>query len=51
MRPCEHGCGKLWANGRAVLSVNRSESASPATGSHRAHEMEQKTLITLAFGS
>jgi 2-oxoglutarate dehydrogenase E1 component len=39
------------ARGRAVLSVNRSESASPATGSHRAHEMEQKTLITLAFGS
>ncbi len=38
------------ARGRVVLSVNRSDSASPATGSHRAHEMEQKTLIALAFG-
>jgi 2-oxoglutarate dehydrogenase E1 component len=37
------------ARGRAVRSVNRSESASPATGSHRAHEMEQKTLLALAF--
>ena len=39
------------AHGRAVLSVNRSSSASPATGSHKAHEMEQKTLVALAFGS
>jgi len=38
------------ARGRAVLSINRSESASPSTGSSKAHEMEQKTLITLAFG-
>jgi 2-oxoglutarate dehydrogenase E1 component len=38
------------ARGRAVLSVNRSASASPATGSPKAHEMEQKTLVTLAFG-
>jgi 2-oxoglutarate dehydrogenase E1 component len=38
------------ARGRAVLSVKRSSSASPATGSHKAHEMEQKTLISLAFG-
>jgi 2-oxoglutarate dehydrogenase E1 component len=38
------------ARGRAVLSVNRSESASPSTGSARAHEMEQKTLLTLAYG-
>ncbi len=37
------------ARGRAVLSVNRSDSSSPATGSHRAHEMEQKTLLALAF--
>jgi len=36
--------------GRSVLSVNRSESASPSTGSSKAHDMEQKTLITLAFG-
>jgi 2-oxoglutarate dehydrogenase E1 component len=39
------------ARGRAVLSVKRSASASPATGSHKAHEMEQKTLLTVAFGS
>jgi len=38
------------AHGRAVLSVKRSSSASPATGSHKAHEMEQKTLLALAFG-
>jgi 2-oxoglutarate dehydrogenase E1 component len=39
------------SRGRPVLSVNRSASASPATGSGKAHEMEQKTLISLAFGS
>ena len=39
------------ARGRAVLSVNRSASASPSTGSPKAHEMEQKTLLTLAFGA
>jgi 2-oxoglutarate dehydrogenase E1 component len=39
------------AHGRAVLSVKRSASASPATGSHKAHELEQKTLLTLSFGS
>jgi 2-oxoglutarate dehydrogenase E1 component len=38
------------ARGRAVLSVNRSESASPSTGSSKAHEMEQKTLLALAYG-
>ncbi len=38
-----------WRATRAVLSVKRSASASPATGSHKAHEMEQKTLLTLAF--
>ena len=37
------------ARGRSVLSVKRSASASPATGSHKAHELEQKTLLTLAF--
>ena len=30
-------------------SVKRSASASPATGSAKAHELEQKTLLTLAF--
>jgi 2-oxoglutarate dehydrogenase E1 component len=34
-----------------VRSVKRSASASPATGSAKAHELEQKTLITLAFGT
>jgi len=37
--------------GRAVRSVKRSGSASPATGSAKAHELEQKTLLTLAFGT
>jgi 2-oxoglutarate dehydrogenase E1 component len=36
---------------RPVFSVKRSASPSPATGSAKAHEMEQKTLITLAFTS
>ncbi len=38
------------AGDRAVLSVKRSASASPATGSAKAHEMEERTLIDLAFG-
>jgi len=37
------------AGERSVLSVKRSASASPATGSAKAHEMEQKTLLSLAF--
>ena len=37
------------AGGRPVRSVKRSASASPATGSTKAHELEQKTLLTLAF--
>jgi 2-oxoglutarate dehydrogenase E1 component len=32
-----------------VRSVKRSASASPATGSAKAHELEQRTLVTLAF--
>ena len=40
---------RLAGNERHVLSVKRSGSASPATGSGKAHEMEQKTLLTLAF--
>ena len=39
------------AGDRHVLSVKRSSSASPATGSAKAHEVEQKTLLTLAFTS
>ena len=37
------------ANERPVHSVKRSGSASPATGSAKAHEVEQKTLLALAF--
>jgi 2-oxoglutarate dehydrogenase E1 component len=33
-----------------VLTVKRTASASPATGSAKAHEMEEKTLIDLALG-
>jgi 2-oxoglutarate dehydrogenase E1 component len=39
------------AGDRAVLSVKRSAVASPATGSAKAHELEEKTLIDLAFGA
>ena len=38
------------AHDRPVVSVKRTASASPATGSAKAHEMEEKTLIDLAFG-
>ena len=40
---------KRIAGERPVLSVKRSSSPSPATGSAKAHEVEQKTLLTLAF--
>ena len=39
------------ARERQVLSIKRSAAASPATGSAKAHEMEQKTLIELALSS
>jgi len=39
------------AGQRAVLSVKRSASPSPSTGSAGAHEVEQKTLLTLAFSN
>ena len=32
-------------------SVKRSASASPATGSAKAHEVEQKALLSLALGN
>jgi 2-oxoglutarate dehydrogenase E1 component len=38
------------ASNRAVLKVTRTASASPATGSAKAHELEEKTLIDLALG-
>ncbi|HUK24653.1 MAG TPA: hypothetical protein VLV49_08740, partial [Terriglobales bacterium] len=39
------------AGKRGVLSVKRSASATPATGSSKAHEVEQKTLLGLAFST
>jgi 2-oxoglutarate dehydrogenase E1 component len=38
------------AGNHPVLSVKRTASASPATGSPKAHELEEKTLVDLAFG-
>ena len=38
------------ARGRFITSVKRAASASPATGSRRAHRIEQETLLALAFG-
>jgi 2-oxoglutarate dehydrogenase E1 component len=35
---------------RPIRTVKRSASASPATGSARAHSIEQKTLLSLALG-
>ena len=34
---------------RRVTSVRRSESASPATGSSKAHALEQQAIIKSAF--
>lgn len=34
-----------------LRSVKRSPSASPATGSPKAHELEQRTLVSLAFAT
>jgi len=39
------------ARGRSFRSVKRSPSSSPSTGSHTAHEMEQKTLLEVAFAA
>src|SRR6266481_3110981 len=37
------------SHGTPFRSVKRSPSSSPSTGSHTAHEMEQKTLLEMAF--
>ena len=37
------------ARDTSVRSIKRSGSATPATGSAKAHELEQKTLLALAF--
>jgi 2-oxoglutarate dehydrogenase E1 component len=34
-----------------IRTIKRSASASPATGSAKAHELEQKALMSLAFGN
>ena len=39
------------ARDRVVIAVNRSASASPATGSAKAHELEERALIDMAFGA
>ncbi|MBV9339559.1 MAG: 2-oxoglutarate dehydrogenase E1 component, partial [Acidobacteria bacterium] len=39
------------AGARSVLSVKRSESPSPATGSTKAHDVEQRALLSLALSS
>ena len=39
------------AGNRAVTTVKRTASASPATGSAKAHDLEERTLINLALGS
>jgi 2-oxoglutarate dehydrogenase E1 component len=41
---------KRLAGDRASLSVKRTASASPATGSAKAHALEEKTLLDLALG-
>jgi 2-oxoglutarate dehydrogenase E1 component len=37
--------------GRRVVSVKRKASASPATGSAKAHDLEERALIDVAFGA
>jgi len=41
---------RLISGDKSVLSVKRSAAASPATGSAKAHDLEQKTLIDMALG-
>ena len=41
---------ELLLGGRPIRTVKRSASASPATGSARAHSIEQKTLLSVALG-
>jgi len=36
--------------GNKLRSIKRAANATPATGSAKAHELEQKTLITMALG-
>ncbi len=38
-----------WQARLPLRVVSRAESASPATGSHASHELEQKMLLDEAF--
>jgi len=42
---------RLAGNKLPVRSIERQAAASPATGSAKAHQMEQHTLVSLAFSS
>jgi 2-oxoglutarate dehydrogenase E1 component len=42
--------GDRLPDGRAFTAVTRPPSASPATGSHAAHKVEQRRLLDAAFG-
>jgi 2-oxoglutarate dehydrogenase E1 component len=37
--------------GNKLRSIKRAANATPATGSAKAHELEQKTLITMGLGA
>ena len=39
------------AGNRRTLSIKRSAAASPATGSAKAHELEEKALVDMALGA
>jgi 2-oxoglutarate dehydrogenase E1 component len=39
------------ARDRVVIGVKRKASASPATGSAKAHDLEEKALLDMAFGA
>ncbi|MBK9070235.1 MAG: 2-oxoglutarate dehydrogenase E1 component [Myxococcales bacterium] len=36
--------------GKAVTAISRDDSGSPATGSHKAHAIEQERILSAAFG-
>ncbi len=42
---------KKLLGGRHITSIKRYESASPATGSAKAHALEQRALVKLAFAT
>jgi 2-oxoglutarate dehydrogenase E1 component len=42
---------RLVGEGLPVRSIKRQAAASPATGSAKAHQLEQHTLVSLAFTS